>query len=455
MNIIIENGLVISDKIFRNGSVVIEDNRIVDVGFSEDIARRYDGHGYIKVDASNKLVSPGLVNSHTHIAMTLFRGYVDDIFLQDWLEKWIWPMETLVTDKDIELGAMLGAAESLLGGVTSVCTLYHYYPNHNEASAALKANLREVFGIAMFSWMEKESVRNVEDALRRWHGKDGLIRVAPAPHAPYTVSPRLWREAEELRKNGDERYGDKGKVILTSHVLEDWNEIKMIRERFNVEVPDGSVYRYLDGLGVLSPSFLAAHSIHVNDIDLDLIKRKGVNIAHNPVANLKLAMGIAPIPRMLEKGINVGLGTDGPAANNTLDLIETMKLTALIHKEAEKDPTILPANIVFKMATEYGGKAVGYDDLGIIKKGYLADIILIDLRKPNLTPLFNPYSHLVYAVKYGDVDTVIVNGDLVVEDRVFKKFNLEHLLNKVFKRSIELVERGKEMREEMRDAEFN
>lgn len=447
MNIIVKDGFVIADKIYKRGSVVIEDNRVLDIGYSEDISRKYGGHGYLKINASNKLVIPGLINSHSHIAMTLLRGYADDMFLQEWLEKWIWPVESLMTDKDIELGALLGAAESLLGGVTSVCSLYHYHPDHNEASAALKAGLRLIFGVAMFSWKENESIKNVEDAFKKWHGVGGLIRVAPSPHAPYTVSPNLWREAESLRKMGEDQYGDKGRVILTAHVLEDWNEINLVKERFNVDVPQGSMYKYLDDLGVLSPYFLAAHSIHMNDLDFEIAKVRDVKIVHNPVANLKLAMGIAKIPKMLDKGINVSLGTDGPASNNTLDLIEVMKMTALIHKEVMKDPTVLPANTVFKMATEYGARSIGYDDLGVIRKGDLADIVLIDLNKPNLTPFFNPYSHIVYAMRSSDVDTVIVNGDLVVENRVLKNLDLEDLLMKASKRGFELVEKAKEVKE--------
>ena len=449
MNIIVKDGFIVADKVYRKGSVVIEGDRILDVGYSDDISRRYSGHGYLEVDASDKLVIPGLINSHSHIAMTLLRGYADDMFLQEWLEKRIWPVESLMTGKDIELGALLGAAESLLGGVTTVCSLYHYHPDHNEASAALKTKLRLIFGVAMFSWKEDESIKNVEDAFKKWHGAEGLIRVAPCPHAPYTVSPNLWRIAESLRKMGEERYGDKGKIILTSHILEDWNEVNLVKERFNVDVPQNSIYKYLDDLGVLSPYFLAAHSIHMNDIDFEIAKIRGVNIAHNPVANLKLAMGIAKIPKMLSNGINVSLGTDGPASNNTLDLFETMKITALLHKEIMKDPTVLPANTVFKMATEYGAKSVGYDDLGVIRKNALADIVLIDLNKPNLTPFFNPYSHLVYAMKSGDVDTVIVNGEVVVENRVLNNVDLEDLLMRVSKRSFELVEKTKEIKEEM------
>jgi len=438
LNIIIENGIIVSDKIIYGGSVVIEGNRIVDVGYKEEVARRYSGSGYIKVDASDKIVAPGFVNAHTHIAMTLLRGYADDLHLQEWLEKWIWPFESKLTEKDIELGALLGSIESLMGGVTTVNSMYHYHPEHNEASAALKAGLRMVMGIAMFSWDMEGSINNVEDALKRWHGVGDLIKVSPSPHAPYTVSPDLWREAERLRKEGDDRYCSKGSVIITTHVLEDWREPELVKKQFGVEIPRDSIYLYLEGLGVLSPRFTAAHSIHMNETDYEVAARNGVKIVHNPVANLKLGMGIADVPRMLSHGITVGLGTDGPASNNTLDLIETMKFASLLPKGVGRDPTLLPAKKVFEMATYGGASALGYNDLGLIKPGFLADLILINRRHPNLTPLFDVYSHLVYALRASDVETVIVNGQLVMENRVVKTLDMEDLLRHVEKRAFEL-----------------
>ena len=438
MNLIIENGLVVSDKVIYGGSVVIEGNRIIDVGYSDEIGRRYSGAGYIKIDARDKIVAPGFVNAHTHIAMTLLRGYADDLHLKEWLEKWIWPFESRMSGRDIELGALLGAVESLLNGVTTVCSMYHYHPDYNEASAAVKAGIRMVMGVAMFSWAMEDSIRNVDDALRRWHGYNGIIKVSPAPHAPYTVSPELWREAERLRREGDSRYGDMGRVVLNTHVLEDWREPDMVRRQFNVDVPDDSLYLYLEKLGVLSPYFVAAHSIHMNDRDFEVASRHGVKIIHNPVANLKLGMGIADVPRMFEYGITVGLGTDGPASNNTLDLIESMKVASLLHKGVNRDPTLIPARKAFEMATYSGASSLGYRDLGVIRKGFLADIILIDHRRPNLTPLYDVYSHLVYALKSSNVETVIVNGEVVVEDRVVKTIDVEDLMDRVGKRVLEL-----------------
>ena len=429
--------MVDGEKYIRDAAVVVEGNRIVYVGDVDEARRRFSSAGYIEIDASSKIIIPGLVNAHTHIAMTLLRGYADDMGLQEWLEKWIWPFESRMSPADIELGGLLGSVESLLGGVTTVCSMYHYDPIHNEASAAIKAGLRMVMGVAMFYWDEEGSIRRVEDALGRWHGRDGLVWVSISPHAPYTVSPSLWKYAEDIRRNWMEDSGIP--VTITTHLVEDWNEPKLVRERFGVEVPDGSIYKYLDGLGVLSEYFVAAHSIHMNDIDFEVARERGVHIIHNPVANLKLGMGIANVPRMLEYGINVGLGTDGPASNNTLDMFETMKYAALIHKGYNRDPSILPARRVFRMATVDGARALGFRDLGLIKEGYLADIVILDPRHPGSTPFFNAYSHLVYVFKPYHVDTVIVNGEVVIEDGVVKMLDIEDLMSRAYKRSIELA----------------
>lgn len=440
MNIIIENGIIVSEKVIHGGSVVIEGNRIVDVGSSEEISRKYSGSGYVKVDARDKIVAPGFINAHTHIAMTLLRGYADDLHLQEWLEKWIWPYEAKMTDRDIELGALLGSVESLLNGVTTVCSMYHYHKEHNEASAALQVGIRMVMGVAMFSWDMEGSIKNAEDALDRWHGREGLVKVSLSPHAPYTVSPELWKEAERIRKGADERLGSKGSVVITTHVLEDWREPELVKNQFKVDIPSDSIYLYLDKLGVLSPRFTAAHSIHMNEVDYEVASRRGVKIVHNPVANLKLGMGIANVPKMHEYRMTVGLGTDGPASNNTLDLIETMKYASLLPKGLHRDPTLLNAKKVFEMATVDGARTLGYDDLGLIKPGYLADIVIIDRRRVNLTPLYDVYSHIVYAMRASDVETVIVNGDLVVEDRVVKGVDVHDLMRRVEHRAFEIRE---------------
>jgi len=192
------------------------------------------------------------------------------------------------------------------------------------------------WAIAIFSWDREGTLRNFVDAVRRFHGREGRIRIASSPHAPYTVDPELWKESEMLRREYEERLGDAGPIILATHLAEDWREDwrepEMVRERFGVEVPGGSIVKYLDDLGVIHDEFLGAHGIHLNDLDIEILARRGAKIAHNPVANMKLGMGYADTPRLLDAGVVVGLGTDGPASNNTLDMVETMKFAALINK---------------------------------------------------------------------------------------------------------------------------
>ncbi len=437
MNILIEGGYVVdAEGMIKDGAVVIEGNRIVYVGDRDEVKRHFP-RGYLKIDAKDKIILPGLINGHTHIAMTLLRGYADDLRLQEWLENWIWPYEAKMSPLDIELGALLGSVESLLSGVTTVCSMYHYHREHNEASAAIKVGQRIVMGVAMFYWDEEGSIKRVEDALKHWHGRDELVRVSVSPHAPYTVSPNLWVVAEETRKNWEEESGIP--VTITSHIVEDWNEPDLVKERFNVEVPNRSIYMYLDDLGVVSNRLVAAHSIHMNEYDYEVVSKRGAHVIHNPVANLKLGMGVANVPKMLDKGINVGLGTDGPASNNTLDMFETMKINALLHKGVNRDPTLVSARESFKMATINNALALGYHDLGLLKEGYLADILIMDYKRPNTIPLYNVYSHLVYAVRPENIDTVIVNGEVVVEKGVIKGIDVGDLIKRVSHRAYEIA----------------
>ena len=439
---IIKNGWIVVDYIrnYRDGAVVIEDDKIVDVGPTEDVLRRHSGSGHDVIDARDKIVIPGLVNSHTHISMTLLRGYADDLPLQEWLEKWIWPFEANLTGEDIELGALLGALESIRFGTTTVYSMYHYHPGHNEASGLIKAGLRGVIGIAIFHWSRDKNIKMFWDAMGRWHGRDGLIKVSLGPHAPYTVDPETWMRLPEILNEANEKYGDRGRVIISSHIAEDWRENELIRDKFNVDIPGGSIFRYLEKFNILSGDFLAAHCIHLNQVDLDLIHKYSVGVAHNPVANLKLGMGFANTPKMLEKGIRVSLGTDGPASNNTLDMFETMKFAALINKPIKRDPSVTPANIVFRMATEYGALNLGYNDLGILKPGYKADVVILDRRKPHLTPVYDIYSHLVYAARSMDVETVIINGRIVY-DGGFVNTSLDDVISRVENRVYELLEK--------------
>ncbi|MDI6805685.1 MAG: amidohydrolase [Candidatus Bathyarchaeia archaeon] len=439
MNILIQNGTILTmhdGKIIRQGAIAIEEEIIVDVGKTKELKRKY-GRGYEKIDAKNKIVMPGFVNTHQHAAMSLLRGYADDLPLQEWLEKWIWPIEKHMTAHDIYLGALLTAVESIMGGTTTVNTMYHYTPEENEAKAFADAGLRGVIGHVCFSWRKEEDRKALWDLAKKWHNKEkGLIRVSVDPHAPYTVDPEYMEELKMLREALTEKYGlENAPIIWHIHVAETSDEKEKIQKAFNIQIKNG-IMGYLDSLGVLNEKVVAAHCVALTDKDVKIMRKRDVKVSHNPISNLKLASGVSPIPKMLEKSITVSLGTDSPCSNNTTDIFETMKTTAILHKGINKNPTLLPAEKILEMATIKGAKALSWDkEIGSIAVGKKADLIIINLKKPHLSPLHNETSHMVYAAKSSDVETVIINGKIIMENRTLKTLKV--------KRVMELAEKAK------------
>lgn len=445
MNLLIHGGTIVTmreDKIIRDGATVIENGTIVDVGKSEEILQKY-GSGYEKINAKGRVVVPGLVNTHQHAAMSLLRGYADDLPLQEWLEKWIWPIEGLMTAEDIYVGSLLTAVESIMGGTTTINTMYHYMPRENEAKALAEAGVRGVVGHVCFSWRKDEDRRALEDLAKNWHDKaGGLIRVSVDPHAPYTVDPEYMRELKILREELNRKYGSKNApIIWHMHVAETFDEADKIRKAFNVDV-GGGVMEYLDSLGVLNEHVIAAHCVALTDRDMAVMKARGVKASHNPVSNLKLASGISPVPKMLEHGVTVSLGTDSPCSNNAADMFEVMKVAALLHKGVNRNPTVLSAQQVLKMATLDGARALCWDnEIGSIEVGKRADLAIINFEKPHLCPLYNEFSHLVYAAKSSDVETVIINGKIVMENRRLTTLDVYKVMEMVEKAKNRLLER--------------
>lgn len=443
MNILIQNGTILTmhkRKIIRQGAVAIEGKTIVEIGKTRDLKRKY-GRGYEKIDAKEKVVMPGLINTHQHAAMSLLRGYADDLPLREWLEKRIWPIEKHMTPHDIYVGALLTAVESIMGGTTTVNTMYHYIPGENEAKAFADAGLRGVIGHVCFSWRKKEDKKALVN-LGEWHNKkEGLIRVGICPHAPYTVDPEYMKELKETRIELSRKHGsERTPIICHIHVAETADEPEKIREAFNVQLKNG-VMAYLDSLGVLDEHVVAAHCVAVTEKDIAVMRKRRVKVSHNPVSNLKLASGISPVPEMLEEGVTVSLGTDGPCSNNTADMFETMKTAALLHKGVNRNPTVLPAEKVLEMATIDGAKALSWDrEIGSIEPGKRADLTIINFKKPHLYPLYSETSHLVYAAKASDVETVIINGKIVMENRQLKTMNVEKVLEMAEKSKNTLLE---------------
>jgi len=445
MNILIQNGTIITmhnRKTIRQGAIAIENKTITEVGKSRDLKRKYR-RGYKKVDAKGKVIIPGLINTHQHAAMSLLRGYADDLPLEEWLEKWIWRIEKHMTPHDIYVGALLTAVESIMGGTTTVNTMYHYTPEENEAKAFADASLRGVIGHVCFSWRKKEDKKALENLAKNWHNKaDGLIRVSVDPHSPYTVDSEYMRELKEIREELTQKYGsEKAPVIWHVHVAETSDEPEKIQKTFKTKLKTG-VMGYLDSLRVLDRHVIAAHCVALTDRDIAIMKNRKVKASHNPISNLKLASGISPVPKMLKEGVTVSLGTDSPCSNNTADMFEIMKITAILHKGVSKNPTLTPAQQVLEMATIEGAKALSWEnEIGSIEVGKKADLAIIDFKKPHLYPLYNETSHLVYAAKSADVDTVVINGKIVMENRQLTAINIGKVMGMAAKAKDRLLER--------------
>jgi len=297
MDLIIDGGTVVTMShkgIIRDGAVVVEDSRIVDVGKSAEFKRKYSG--YEKINAKGKVVIPGLVNTHQHAAMSLLRGYADDYPLKEWLENWIWPLEKHMTGRDIYVGALLTAVESIMGGTATVNTMYHYTKGGSEAQAFAETGLRGVIGHVCFSWRKDEDKKALRNLAKDWHDREnGLIRVSVDPHAAYTVDPEYMRELREMTKELNEKYGSPNSPIMWHmHVVETQGEPEKIQQAFNVSL-QGGIIEYLDSLGVLSNDVIATHCVALTQKDIKILKERGVKVSHNPISNWLPASAPCPI----------------------------------------------------------------------------------------------------------------------------------------------------------------
>ncbi|MCS7112601.1 MAG: amidohydrolase [Candidatus Bathyarchaeota archaeon] len=422
--------------IVRDGCIIVEDGEIIDVG-SRDIASRYPG--YDKIDASGCVAIPGLINCHHHIAMGLLRGYADDLALSEWLEKWVWPFESKLTGYDIYVGALLTAVESILSGCTTVNTMYHYAPDYSEAKAIMDSGMRGVVGHVCFSWRREDDLKLTDHLYREWHGKDGRIRVSIDPHACYTVDPSYMVELHNLCLELNDK-NHESPVTFHTHLAETEDEPVKVKKAFGVETGK-SVVSYMENLGVLDEYTVAAHCVYVSEDDISILAKRRVKVVHCPVSNLKLSSGIAPIPAMLKRGVKVTIGTDSVCSHNRSDMFETMKFTALIHKGVCRDPTVMPAFSVLKAATISAAEALMWDKLGAIKPGYYADIAILDFRKPHLMPLYDEYSHIIYAARGSDVRYVLIDGKLVVDEGRITTVDVEWLLEEAVKARDSVLDR--------------
>ncbi len=411
MTMLIKNvGLYRGGKVEEGKNILIEGTRIR--SFPEDV----EGISSDEViDGKGMLALPGLINTHTHVAMTLFRSYADDLALMDWLQNMIWPAEAHLDDDIVYWGSMLAFAEMIRGGTTAFCDMYMFMESCAKAAekAGIRGNIaRGLAGVTPNGEKAlEENIRLYQD----WNNAcDGRIRVMLGPHAPYTCPPEYLKKV----RDASEKYG----IPIHIHLAETKGEVETCIEKFGI-----TPIALMNQIGLFDRPTLAAHCVHVNEEDIQIMAEKHVCVAHNPGSNLKLASGIAPVPKMRSAGITVGLGTDGASSNNKLDMFAEMRLAALIHKAAALDPFAVKADEAMQMGTAEGAKCLGYDDLGALDEGKLADIILIDRSGYHWKPRFNSISLAVYAGNSMDVDTVIVNGQLLMRGKELLTIDKEQL----------------------------
>lgn len=436
VSLLIKNCAVLTmnseEDFFINGAIAINKEKIVAVGPENEIIASYRGEKII--DGNGKLALPGLVNTHTHAAMVYFRGLADDLPLKEWLEKHIWPAEARYVNPDfIRKAIRLACLEMLKGGITSFCDMY--FAEDAAAEEIGKIGQRAFLGEGLLDFPTPIS-KTPEEGLKRAekfildYEQSKLIHPIVAPHAIYTCSKELLKKAKDL--------AEKYQVSLHIHLAEEAWEVEKTKNEFGA-----TPVAYLNNLGFLGEKVSLAHANWLDEKDIEILAETKTGVSHNPESNMKLATGVCPVPQLIEKGVSVGLGTDGASSNNNLDLFGEMSAAARLHKIWNKDPARLKAKEVVKMATIWGAKALGVSDfLGSLEAGKLADLILVDLNKPHLVPVYDLYSHLVYAAKSSDVDTVIINGKTVVEKGKCLTLNEEEVL-------LEAVEFGEKVKKDL------
>jgi 5-methylthioadenosine/S-adenosylhomocysteine deaminase len=411
ISLIVANGLVVTMNparaIVENGAVAIDGANIVAVGSVADIAAQFRARETL--DARGQIVLPGLVNTHTHAPMVLYRGLADDLALSEWLEKYIFPAEAkTVSPEFVRAGTRLAALEMIQSGTTTYADMYYF--EEEIARETKAAGLRGVLGQTVIQFPVADAKTPADglaraEAFIRAYKNDPLITPAVAPHAVYTLDAGSLRAARDLSRRHN--------VPTLIHLAETADEVKNAEATFKL-----SPTRYLDSLGFLGEGVLAAHGVWVTEPEIGLLKTRGVGVSHNPESNMKLASGVAPVPGYLAVDTAIGLGTDGAASNNDLDMFEAMRMASLLHKLQTGDPRAVSARTALEMATIRGARALGMQShIGSLEAGKRADVILVDVLGARQIPMYDPVSHLVYVARGGDVRTTIVNGRVLMKDR--------------------------------------
>jgi 5-methylthioadenosine/S-adenosylhomocysteine deaminase len=417
VSLLVTNGIVVTmnpaRQVIQDGAVAIDGSDIVGVGPAGDLAARFRGRDTL--DAKGQIVLPGLVNTHTHAPMVLYRGLADDLALSEWLEKYIFPAEAkTVSPAFVRAGTRLAALEMIQSGTTTFADMYYF--EEEIARETKAAGLRGVLGQTVIQFpvadakTPAEALTRAEAFITAFKG-DPLITPAVAPHAIYTLDAASLRAARDLSRRHN--------VPTLIHLAETQDEARNAEAQFKLS-PVG----YLESLGFLGPGVLAAHGVWVSEPDIALLQMRGVGVSHNPESNMKLASGTAPVPAYLRADVAIGLGTDGAASNNDLDMFEAMRMASLLHKLQTGDPRVVGARTALEMATIRGARALGMESrIGSLETGKRADLILVDVSGARQTPMYDPVSHLVYVTRGDDVRTTIVNGRILMQDRKMRTLN--------------------------------
>lgn len=413
-----------NEKIVDNIDILIEGNVFKKIGTNLNMCANKI------IDGNNMLATPGFINSHTHLGMSYFRNYADDLSLMDWLQTKIWPIEDKLNDDDIYWSSVLSLIENIKSGVTTVCDMY--CSMDKVADATILLGIRGVLtrGLTDFDGKGKQKLLELDALYNKYNNAgNGRIKIVPGPHAIYTCSTEYLKEISKLAK---EKYDN----IINIHLSETITEIEDSKKQHNL-----TPIEYISSIGLLENHVIAAHCVHITDEEIELIKGKDFYPVYNPSSNLKLASGFTPINKLLKNKITVGIGTDGDSSNNNQDILEEIHIGGIVNKAIEMNEKVVPAIEMLKMVTINGATSLGLKNLGVIKEGFLADLNIFNLDSNSFTPRNNLISALVYSAKSSDIQTVICNGKIVMEDQKILSVNEKDIRNIIQTRWEEIQKR--------------
>lgn len=425
VDIIITNALIVTMdsgyRVIERGGLAIRSDKIIAIGDTDEISNTYQAP--IVLDGTKKVLMPGLINAHTHSPMTIFRGYADDMPLKRWLYDYIFPAEAaFITPETVQLGTKLAVAEMLKSGTTTFNDMY--YLIDEMVDVVEKTGIRAVLSHGLIDFPvpgcpdPEYGFSFAEEMIQTWNAHP-RITIGLAVHANYSSAAHIYQRASAISNE----YG----LPFNTHLAETRWEFDLVRKNHGM-----TPVEYLDHLGVMGQHMVAAHCVHLTEGDMDLLASRGVGVAHNPQCNMKLASGVAPIPELLKRGVRVGIGTDGVASNNNLDLIEEMRTAAFLHKLNSNDSSVLDARTTLEMGTIGGARLLGMEEkIGSLEPGKQADMIMLDLDKAHAHPVYNIYSLIIYSLHGADVDTVIVGGKVLMVKRNLMTMNEKALFDEV------------------------